>query len=772
MRKVLLLSAAAILGTTFAGATNLELQDSNGKIRQIVQKKQQGKVISSKKISTGISEQTLDLGSDLRMKQLNITPLHNNNTLNPNLKPARVSTPPTGYSLFEDFQSWDGKDTNWLPDGWSVDRKVKEDGHTGWYPYKPDPNYDLIPSTCMVFNEFNSAVDEWLVAPRVKVEKGMELSFLTYNNTLYYLDFDYVDMANGFVYTEKKIANDFRVNISTDGGKTWSVLKSLAQDAVDDPSDIYFELYYRMGLCNYNISLDDYAGQDVTIAFQVVGRKEGNAAFVDDVTIGLPPVKLKYSKPTGALWFGVSNNNEVLPASVLTVPVFAPLTFVNTSSNPGATYSWTYADSRGNEFGSDEQKNLSVTYTTNHTTELDSRNNWQTMPVLYGQAPGMAPGQFTYDNWLQAGGRGEYEKYIVDEDASEIVQLGLTVADPWQEGTTTWADIALPYFGYNQESDRFWTDYTFGGDNGPTDYTHLEKIGNFFYSTDAPLVIDGVRLNAFGRITDDAEFKAELYLLNKGYMIADKPYATAVCKGDDIKVVDQSAFKTNNDIYLNFKFDQPVVMSKDVAPYYIVFISGFRDEKNVDYFSPLMSEYSNPDNLGLGWCWVETSFYGDTQQGQLPVANVTNDILVSFYIMLDAQFPWLEGDVTEHTTSADAPTTLTLDSYHGESLTVEGLPLWLNARVSGRYDKTQIEFTSTNPDEATATVTVKAPGVSKAITIKNTKSTGVAHITVDANDGTEILYNMAGQPVNPRTAPKGIYILRRADGSTSKVNVR
>lgn len=776
MNKFLLFASAAMLTASpiFAEAVTTEpLKVAKQRINAPAKAKS-GTIITSENVTKGVQSENIELTGGLKTRRLN-APGITSNIINPNnvkFRSPEAKSPEArqGYSLYEDFEEWDGKDIYWLPEGWSVDRKVSEKGHVGWYMRTPGL-YDDFESTCPVFNYFDDPVDEWLITPEIKVEAGMELAFTTYNSALYYFDWDYVDWANGSVFTELNILNDFRINISDDGGKTWKTIKSLAEDIKASGEKQYFVIYYEMGFRNYILPLDEYVGKDIMIGFQVVGEGDGNSAMVDNVRVSLPPVSLSYQRPLSGLWFGLTKDDLALPASVFTVPVHGAVKFNNLSQNNEATYHWNYSDSKGNEFTSDEQKTLTVTYTTNHATELDSRNNWQTMPVLYGSAPGMASGEFTYNHPLQAGGRGEYEIKYVDSDESEILDFGLTVVDPMTEGTATWADFTVPYFGYNNQSDRFWTYYTFQGDDGPSDYTHLEKIGNFFYSPETPMVINGIRMNAYGKISRKAVFKAEIYPLNIGYAIAKEPIATAICTGDDIYIVDQSSYKSNDDISLIFKFDEPVVISSKVTPYFIVFISGFRDAENVEYFSPEMSATSNPNNLGLGWAWVETAFTGQVHSGQVPVSNITED-LVAFYIMLDADLPWLQTAATEHTTSADAPTTLTVDSFHGENLTFEDMPDWLTATVSGRYDKTVITFTSTNREEATAAIKIVAPGISTPLTINNTRAAGISNIIADKADGEETIFTISGQRVaNVNVAP-GIYIVRKADGTSRKVIIR
>lgn len=692
-----------------------------------------------------------------------------NKILDPHVRmtaPAGATRVGEEYVLNEDFEAWkEGTNDNWLPEGWSVDRVVKAAGHAGWQIYAPKSMYDPIPSQCMFFNGFDDPVDEWLITPEVEVTDGMLLSFYSVPSPLYYYDPDYIDYEK-FEFTEKHILNDFRVNVSEDGGETWTLLKSMAEDYLDVMS--YFDLYYLMFAQTFTIDLSEYYGKKVKIAFQVEGLPEGNSVLVDNVYIGYPALEVSYKRPEGALFFGLSSTDEYLPASILTVPVYEQVVFKNNSSSK-ADFVWTYEDTEG-EKTSDDQKQLSVTYLTDYTDDFSTRNNLYDMPVLTGSADKHATTEFSYPYWLQAGGKGEYERHYIDTDEREIVDLGLGVIDPVTEGTATYADIALPYFGFNHESDRFWTNDMLNGDKDLTldedNYCRLVKNGNLFYATDAPLVINGVRANGYGKVSRDARFTAEIYLIGKNWVIPDEPYATAVCTGDDITIIDRYA--SNYILSLNFKFDEPIVMSKDLTPYYFVAIGGFHDEDNVEYYSPEMSERDNPEGLALGWIAKEMRLMGrDFPISWSAVASYTES-KVGFYIMLDAVFPWLMSETDNITVSKGETVEVKLDSYYdGSQLKIENLPAWLSAMVEGRYGETFVKFTATDDVAGDAAISITAPGVSKTITVTN--STGsVGSIDISDLKGEETVYTLTGIRVNKNSLKPGIYIIKDSEGNARK----
>lgn len=477
---------------------------------------------------------------------------------------------------------------------------------------------------------------------------------------------------------------------------------------------------------------------------------------------------VSYSRPLTNLFFGISDTDEFLPTTIMAGPVFSPVTFTGKSTNKEVEYTWTYTDGHGEEKTS-TGKNLTITYITNHSTETTSCNNLYEFPVLTASSATTAPADFTYDGYYQAGGDGSYK--INDE--GELVNFGLTIADPNTEGRTTYEDETVPYFGYNQESDNYWGSISLGEDFGGSNWAKMETIGDFFYTPDSPIVINGVRLNAYGKVSQDAKFTAEIYQLTPAFEIPNTPDYSAECTGADIKMVGVSP---NRDfLSLNFKFDKPVVLSKSVAPYFIVTISGFHDAENVEYFSPEMTAYSNPNNLGLGWVGMQVSYNGVTNpKSWSPVANYTDDERVAFYIMLDAAFPWLESELDEVTVgvSPSDPCYLVMDSYYdGSELSVEGLPSWLKAEVFGRYDKSRVKFTSIGTGTEPAEVTIAGPGVNKKIKVTQGERSSIISIENNCFTGEEQVFTLTGQSVVGEPTP-GLYIVLRSDGSATKTYIR
>lgn len=751
MRNLLLLSAACLSLAAFADTAPLQVQKRVDMPKQLSVKAVDASRVSQRAMKTrpAIPEA--------------------GNVLNPELRrqPRGVETR-EGFVLYEDFEGWDDVTPDWLPEGWTIDHRDSPASQRGWKMTKPFWDPDYIDSKCLTYEVFvptdddkeEPTVDEWVITPEFPVAQGMELTYETMTSPYYY-DWSYMD--DSYRLTEFVIINDFKVNVSDDGGKTWTEVFSHADDLIRESKGNFFAMFnYTMR--PFTISLDKYAGKNIKVGFQVTGHGF-NTTFVDNVTVGMPPTQTSYIRPLSNLFFGLTDTDAYVPASLMIGPVYSPVTYKNTTATKNADFVWTY-EAAPDQFETATSKDLEVTYKPNYTSAFTTRNNLYEFPVLEGSSAATSPDEFTYPGFYQAGGRGEYEIHYVDTDEYEVLQLGMTVADPWTEGTATWADIALPYFGYNSNSDRFWSEECFGSDyvEGGKNWKHLEKVADFFYTPDVPIVVEGIRFNAYGKINRNAKFTAEIYLLNSGYVIPDSPQYTATCTGNDITIIDRSS--ASDFLGLNFKFDKPIVISKETAPYFVVAISGFRDPVNVDYFSPEMSAVSNPNRLGLGWIGSQICWEGEVMPfSWSAVANYTMDEFVSFYIMLDGIFPWLEGEADEVDIYPGKSASVELDSYYdGSQLTFEGLPEGLTATASGRYGKTVVTFSADKTfNTSRAIVTVNAPGVSKPILV-TTDPAGIDGIELDHASSPARYYNLQG--VEVKNPSGGIFI--KVEGSKSE----
>lgn len=473
---------------------------------------------------------------------------------------------------------------------------------------------------------------------------------------------------------------------------------------------------------------------------------------------GENPTGAKYARNTSWLFFGLDNQNQMSESPVAVGPVFAPITFSNATKTLNSTFSWTYEDTEGSDNTSSD-RNLVVTYGLRPQEKGNPYyNNWYQFPILSASSPTTTADSFTMPGFFQAGGSGEYD----------ATNYGLCVLNPQEEGQQFFTDQGLPIFGYGPGVDDYWKQYTFGKDTpeykDPNNSNQLVEYGNFFYpNSSKPIVIKGVRTIASGRVSREATFTANIYYIGTNFVALEEPDFVATCTGDDITILPGVGEDGYDLLVLNFEFDEPVVITKTDFPYYFVSIGGFNDPENVEYFNPEMSSVSSPTELGLGWVRKHVVYEASHNDGYSwgPVADYTPDeALLAFYIMLDASYPWLLCDNPVAAIEPYGKTTVTLNSsFPGEDLTFKGLPEWLSAKASGRFENTQVTFTAayheTNED---VTVIVEAPTVSTEIQL-SLDTSGVRD--VEAAEGSESMsvFSLDGRRVSPDNLQPGFYIV-------------
>lgn len=719
-------------------------------------------------------------------------------------KVRKAANLPAGTVLYEDFEEWDGITEDWQPEGWTYDHKKVEVGHQLWKVY-PYDSYDPIeyPSNTYIFMSFTEPIDEWLISPSFEIAEGMVFQADIHNAGSYYFDI-VSDMFTSVIQSIEK-ANDFKVLISTDDGATWTELHSEADTMLGQGYTKAYEYWDCNGWHTVTVPLDEYYGKTAKIAFQIVGNPVGmntdnpssNASGVDNIMVGYPSLDVKYGRPDSALYMGITHPDTYLPGTFMVVPVNSPVTYPNLSADiNGVSFEWSYEDTDG-KGTSNSAEGLTLTYRTDPTSEETLRNNIYDMPVLKGSKELFSTTSFQLPGFVQAGGKGEYGAIITDDDGNVTAtyfDFGLANADPFLEGTRTYAAIETPYFGYNNENDRYWTIYKFNEkrfDYDPNDtqnWMHLERIGNLYYTSEAPIVIDGIRLPAFGlgpgmngTFGKNVQLKAEIYLLDKDMNIPATPAYTAICGQKDIQMYDRYA--TNYILTCNFKFPEPVVLSSADCPAYMVAVTGFRDPDNIEYFSPEMSSFDNPNGLNLGWyqtrtCWggVELplsweTVYSHTSQGDHTrgEAELEGERRITFFIQMDGAYPWLEAETDEiKEVFYDTDLNIPLNSYFDASrLSVEGCPAWLNATVSGRYGNTKLTLRANAETKEGAEIEVKGPGVSKKFKVGNSIS-GIEAIGDDTAEGPAEYFNLQGLKVE-HPQPGQLLIKRQGNKSVKVI---
>lgn len=683
---------------------------------------------------------------------------------------------PEGFVLFESFEGWDGTTPDWTPDGWTVEMKGEVERPQSWTPSAMSP-YLPAPTDGQYYYGISFAddqQDEWLISPTVEIKENMVLSFDAYIDPVYLFSLENVDWDTGMFIGDKEVAATLQIWAQAEG-EEWMMLHDYADDYMDMTLE---ELYMQTptNLIRKTVSLAPVAGKNARIAFRYVGL-DGNTMFLDAVAISMPVLEgVCYMEPFSALYWGFdrSANLSSTAVGIAQYPVFAPLTWTNISDCDEADFTWVYddPDMPGAFMTDNDPYELTVAYKPDYSSAATKKNNFKNPPTLNASAPGAAPAAFSAPYlYFQAGGKAE----ITFNDGSEFdgsllpfcyQDLGLTfiTCEDSEAGMGS-----IPVFGYDENKfvDSYWLKYSLNG-QAPTetDYSRLTAFGNLFMPSDAPLVVNGLTLYAFGQIEPEAELTATIYGLNaemRNDFSTFTKIASAVCKGSDIiaSIPDAKYY-----IVLPFDFDEPVVLkATEEHPAYMIFIENFRGE-GVKYFAPLQS--SKPDVVNWGYIMNDIDLEAHT--GRPPYTNIKPmvykpdidgdtyaDPMAAFAIGMNAEYPWLTCD----TESVDfvGETSVLLGSYYdGNKLTVE-TPEGIQATVSGRYDECVLTLQA---DEATeGTVTVSGPGVEVSIAVKAEKA-GIHEVEAgDSLNGTDDIYDLQGRRVmNPRS---GIFL--RANGT-------
>lgn len=718
------------------------------------------------------------------VKKLNAPALQSRvSKISPKMKKGVKFSAPEGFALYEDFEEWDGSSFDWIPDGWSVEMKGNVDRSESWTPSVSD--FMLATSDGNYYygvNYGSDQQDEWLISPSFKVEDGFQLSFISYIDPAFLFSLDNVDWNAYEFIGEKQVAATLQVWVQPED-EEWQMI----HDFVDDYNNMtLIELLYATTYTfdPHSFDISDFAGKNVKIAFRYVGY-DGNTMGIDAIGVGYGSLEdIYYMSPFSTLYWGFDRSWEMgmMGAGFAQYPVYDPIVWSNYSYADGATYSWTYCDPVTAEFvTSDEQDDLIVTYIPDYSSEATKRNNLFYPPVLTATAPKAAPGSYTAPYaYFQAGGKFEFvfndgsdiEGGLLPFNVSELGLKRVSYDDP------TIGDPAIPIFGYNEHSNDYWINYSLNGnEKNESDFNKLVGVANLIFPTAAPLVVNGVTMNAYGKVADDAEFTATIWALNEemssDYNTFTKVAEATITGADIIREDDHS----RGYLCLPFDFETPAVLQSSAeTPAYFVEVSGFNSEK-VEYFAPFQSRNDDIMCLGYMHSYIDLSSHGvrdgayhSFKPMQYKAGDDYVDLMGSFAIGLNAEYPWLTTDCEEVAVGSE-PVEIALGSYYdGSQLTLE-VPAGVEASVEGRYDECVLTVRHNNAEVIVdGIIKVKGPGVEVAIQAKD-GPLSVDKLNVSDSQIIE-MFDLNGRAVNASSAAPGIYITKLANGSVRKLIIK
>lgn len=709
------------------------------------------------------------------------------------LNPAKVSrSTESSERLSESFEACPTSQSyTWLPEGWTRESKAGEKSPTNtWFPYALHPSIMQPADGMFVMGILPSAPqDEWLITPCLDVKTGDQLSFSAFYQSFFFFDSSQgkFDSEKSEFIGERELTNNFQVYVRPEGGE-WTEIFNAGDEANKKTTE---ELIYEAPsyFWTHTLSLADWDGKKVHIAFRYVGTKSADAIFLDKVRVGLPVLdKVAYSRPWETLFWGYDRQPGwvTVEGAVAHYPAYTPITWTNTSPYYSDAYkfAWEYNTDFASKtwVSGGNGESLTVTYATNPAHDKETANNFYFPPRLTASAPGYADGTYS-DNYLmlQAGG-----KPTVTTSQGDI-NMGLLPFSPATEGLgflcreLVLGETATVYFGKSAHTDAMWFNMSFPGEDPATSQydVYVDGVLNFLFPSEAPLVVNGAHLLAHSSQEPDAELTLELYSLGDDFVldlndpeaVKNQLMASATCKGSDFILAEGPS---NGDLAtIPFDFETPVVLDNTHTAY-VVLVRGFHSEK-FHYFAAMQSIMPHPDEMNFGYALKHNH---DAERGWLyslyPLAYIDGDngpCYNSFAINLMGCYPWLESETSE-VEIGDSPVTVLLDSYYpAEQLSLSNVA-GLDATLSGRFGKTELTLSHNDASVIIdGDLEITAPGVRKVIKVKEV-NTGIENITGDNTLSIEAVFTLAGQRVNPEGLAPGIYIARYTDGTSRKIAVK
>lgn len=693
-----------------------------------------------------------------------------------------------GMALFESFEGWDGQDLEWIPEGWTVDMRGNVTRENSWTITYPQT---MLPQAAdgqyyygITYSEEQQ--DEWLISPEVEVGEGMLFSFWAYINPLFLYSLDNVDWDTMEFIGGKEVAATLQVWAQAEGGE-WTML----HDFADDYKDLNYQelaMLFPTGLEKKTVALSGLEGKKARVAFRYVGS-DGDSILIDAVGIGYPQLEdVSYMDPFSTLYWGFERSWQMsgLIGDIAMYPVYEPLSWMNMSYIEGATFSWEYCDPTTAEMVTTEEDPdmLTLTYMPDYTSDLTKKNNFFYPPVLHASAPNASPASYASPYvYFQAGGKPERTLNDGSELEASLIPfafnnlgVGMTMVDDEKIG-----DPAIPVFGHNEHTDQYWVNYSLNGeDQMEGDFSHLEGIGNLFFATAAPLVVNGITVHGWGQIDADAELTAVIYGLNEEMSTDYTTFteiASATIKGSDVMAEYSDA---KGYLALPFNFESPAVVQATAEhPAYVFMLKGFNSDK-VPYFAPMQSDKPDPNYLCMGYILnhidmsnhiADRPAYYSFKPMVYKVGDEYVDPYGSFLIGINGEYPWLTAGSEEvKFTPQSNIAEVKLGSYYdGSRLTVE-VPTGVKASVAGRYDECVLTLERDDTEVLVdGEAVVKGPGVEVRIPVKDDSNVGVSGVE-SGNAEVEGIYNLSGNRV--ANAENGVYIIRYSDGTVRKTVVK
>ena len=205
-------------------------------------------------------------------------------------------------TLAENFESWDGTTSDWLPEGWTefntnAEQAAMEEGRFTWHVATKRQG-QTIPAPvegskfAIVYYAYANgegkkedlAQDEWLVSPVFTAGEEAKLTFQHGYSPLYLFDLNNENIDWGtWTFTNSKPSTTLKVMARETGGE-WTELYDVFNEWKDYGLKDLFDNYSESSYHFTELSLEQFAGKSMQIAFRFVG-KYGNTKEIDAVRV-------------------------------------------------------------------------------------------------------------------------------------------------------------------------------------------------------------------------------------------------------------------------------------------------------------------------------------------------------------------------------------------------------------------------------------------------------------------------------------------------------
>ena len=236
---------------------------------------------------------------------------------------------------FEGFEGWDSR-TDWLPEGWTeqnTDENIfmLNEGAFTWHvsnregtlPHPPEGSCYAVVYYAYATDENGKktedlAQDEWMISPAIAVTENSTLSFYAGYSPLFLFDLNNENVDWGAMdFKTRKPSTTLKIHVRSNGGE-WVMLEDLYDEWAETPFDELFNNCFNAEFRNYSFDLSEYAGTEVEVAFQFVG-KYGNTMEIDSfnissVQLGVDNVENKRVRPS----VSVAGDNFVIDSQSAT----------------------------------------------------------------------------------------------------------------------------------------------------------------------------------------------------------------------------------------------------------------------------------------------------------------------------------------------------------------------------------------------------------------------------------------------------------------------